>query len=65
MLVFPLFGYRAPRLYAIYLFAIYAALLVASCLVELHPHIGEALLCTPATTWLFNVCDRPKPDHCS
>lgn len=62
LLVFPLCGYRAPRVYALYLFGIYASLLVVSVLLELEALDGS-WLCT-GFSWLFNECHRPVPDYC-
>jgi len=58
MVVFPLCGYRAPRGYAIYLFAIYATLIGMSLAIE--PSIGglnlDGLLCHGIGS-IFGPCD--------
>ena len=60
MVVFPLCGYRAPRAYALYLFAIYATLIALSCAIELSPPGGPfdgAWLCEGVFRHIFGKCD--------
>ena len=63
LIVFPLYGYRAPRGYALYLFAIYGTLLIASCLID-RQQLSEEWLCAPFA-FIFNECDREQPPECS
>ena len=55
LLVFPMCGYRAPRVYALYLFAIYATLISASCLLETGMLTAD-WLCEGAFYHVFGAC---------
>ena len=54
VVIFPLGGYRAPRLYAVYLILIYASLLTLSCLIEAGM-IEFTWLCTSGS-FIFGQC---------
>lgn len=59
LIVFPMCGYRAPRVYAIYLYTIYATLLVVSCLIEVSGPDGSfpgEWLCRGPFYFAFGDC---------
>ena len=55
LLVFPLCGYRAPRIYALYLFCIYGTLLAGSVLLEAKV-VDDGWLCAPLEG-IFGPCN--------
>ncbi len=65
MLVFPLCGYSAPRVYGVYLLVLYTVFVVFSLLIEAGAvdNSDQSGLCTHFE-WLFGACDRQRPDHC-
>jgi len=60
LLVFPLCGYRAPRLYALYLFAIYITMLIVSVLMEIGFDALAIPLCRGPLVFIFGEC----PNNC-
>ena len=59
LLVFPLCGYRAPRIYALYLYAIYLSLISLSCIMEVsgpEGTFGGAWLCEGVFKRVFGPC---------
>ena len=56
VVVFPLGGYRAPRVYALYLLTIYVSLLTLSCLIEI-----DAIKCDWLCTTFFFMFGDCQP----